>query len=119
MEVGLPIASSIFVIGLLSGLLLLARRAAGGKAISLRSPLQPRLFSFPRRLKSGGDDQKCLIVLTQVALTPSHRLHLLSVGGEKVLLCTFAQGCTVIPVAGTQLDRTAPSTIRPEERSVS
>jgi Flagellar biosynthesis protein, FliO len=118
MEVVLPIASSIFVIGLLSGLLLLARRAAGGKGISFRSPLQPRLFSFPRRLKAGGDDQKGLSVLTQVALTPSHRLHLLSVGGEKVLLCTFAQGCTVIPVIATKSDRVAPSAIRPEERSV-
>ena len=108
MEVFLPIASSLFVIGLLYGLLLLARRAAVGKPISFGPLNKPRLFSFPRRSNPGGDDQKSLCVLKQVVLTPSHRLHLVRVTGEKVLLCTHPHGCTVIPATAGEVEHVTP-----------
>ncbi len=108
MELLLPVASSLFVIGLLSGLLLLARRAAIGKPISFGSPGQSRLFFFPRRHDSARADQNSLCVLKQVVLTPSHRLHLVRTAGENVLLCTHPHGCTVIPAAGNEVGRVTP-----------
>jgi|SRR5271165_4964018 len=120
MEVLLPIAASLFVIGMLSGLLLLARRAAISKPISFGSPGRLRMFSFPRRQNPGSEDQRSLRVLKQVVLTPSHRLHLLLVAGDSVLLCTHPQGCTVIPATGSEVDRMTPSGAQqPGERSVS
>ncbi len=117
MEVLLAIAASLFVIGLLAGLLLVARKLAVGRTVSLGLRGKRRLFAFPLGLNPGGDSQKSLYVLNQVALTPSHRLHLLLVTGEKVLLCTHPQGCTVIPAARSELEL-KPPTAQSGERSV-
>jgi hypothetical protein len=96
MDVLSPILAILFVIGLLAGLLLLARRAALSKPTSLNSFRQRRLFSFPRRANPVSDEQCGLCVVKQASLTPSHRVHLLLVAGQNVLLCTHPQGCTVI-----------------------
>jgi len=105
MEVLWPIASSLFVIGLLSALLLLARRAAMNKPLSFGALGRPQMLSFARRPDPGADDQKSLRVLRQAALTPSHRVHLLLVADQRVLLCTHPQGCTVIPTVGGEVER--------------
>src|SRR5277367_4446495 len=108
MDVVSPMLAILFVFGLLAGLLMLARRAATNKPLSLGVLNRRRLFSFPKRDDPSSADQKSLSVLRQATLTPSHRLHLLNVGGQQVLLCTHPQGCSVISAPDKVDERTVP-----------
>lgn len=103
MDVISPILAIFFVVGLLAGLLVLARRAGVGKPLSPGVFSKGRLFPFPVRRHSVAGERESLCILKQVVLSPSHRVHLVLVAGQNVLLCTHPQGCTVIPVGSSPL----------------
>jgi hypothetical protein len=83
----------LFVLGLLGLLWLFAKRMNAGSN-RLRFPW-PR-SKMPGKLWGGSDKPLDVAVLQRVHLTGSHQLHLVRTGDQRVLICTYPQGCTLL-----------------------
>ena len=87
-----PLLAIAFVLGLLFVLLFLVRRlAASGSLAQLAArwrarPLLRERGSRPREARE-------VSILGQLALTPTHRLHVVSLRGRDVVVVTHPQGC--------------------------
>jgi flagellar biogenesis protein FliO len=87
-----PLLAIGFVLGLLFVFLFLVRRlAASGSLAQLAArwrarPLLRERGSRPRETRE-------VSILGQLALTPTHRLHVVSLRGRDVVVVTHPQGC--------------------------
>ena len=112
MDMAEPVLGILVVFGLLATFVLLTRHLAGGKARCVPptytrsgSPFTAagiaQLFRspLPRWMRPGGDATD-LIRVRQLALTPTHRVHLVRIQGSEVILITHPQGCDWHPLTG-------------------
>ena len=88
-----PMLAIGFVLGLLFLMLFLVRRmAAKGSTASLAATLH----AFPGTLlkrNSRSEATREFSIIGQLTLTPTHRLHVLSLRGRDVVVVTHPQGC--------------------------
>jgi hypothetical protein len=81
-----------FVLGLLFLFLFLVRRlAANGSVAELVARWRARPFSL--RQRSRPQDTREVTIVGQLTLTPTHRLHVVSLRGRDVVIVTHPQGC--------------------------
>jgi flagellar biogenesis protein FliO len=89
-----PLLAIGFVLGLLFVFLFLVRRlAASGSLAQLARQWRTRPFLLLRERGSRPRETREVSILGQLALTPTHRLHVVSLRGRDVVVVTHPQGC--------------------------
>jgi flagellar biogenesis protein FliO len=92
-----PMLAIGFVLGLLSLFLFLVRRLATSGSVAhlaARWRMGPLL---PRRGRRSRESHEASII-GQLTLTPTHRLHVVSLRGRDVVVVTHPQGCEWVPL---------------------
>jgi hypothetical protein len=93
----------LIVFGLLALLLVVSRRAKnkGTSFVNGLLLLKNGSFRLRRELgrKGGLASATNLQVERQHCLTPSHQLHVVTLDGQRLLLCTHPQGCSLLQQA--------------------
>lgn len=98
-----PMLAIAFVLGLLFLLLYLVRRiAARGSNPLLRRLDWRALPLFAWRRQSPPEAAGEFAILGQLTLTPTHRLHVLSLRGRDVAIVTHPQGCEWFALANLE-----------------
>lgn len=87
----------VTVFGLLGLLYLFSNRAKANRMAQCISASS----LWPRGLRSSGRraESDSIRVLSRTSLTGSHQLHLIRAGTETFLVCTHANGCTLLRAA--------------------
>ena len=89
-----PLLAIAFVLGLLFVLLFLVRRlAASGSLAQLARRWRTRPFLPLLERGSRPRETREVSIVGQLALTPTHRLHVVSLRGRDVVVVTHPQGC--------------------------
>lgn len=92
-----PLLAIGFVLGLLFLFLFLVRRLAASGSVA---QLAARWRTRPLLLRRGSGPQgtRELLIVGQLTLTPTHRLHVVSLRGRDVVVVTHPQGCEWFPL---------------------
>lgn len=90
----------LIVFGLLALLLVVSRRSKQKRTSFVNALMLLKSGSFRLRRemdrKIGSASATSLQVERQHRLTPSHQLHVITWGGQRLLICTHPQGCTLL-----------------------
>ena len=90
----------LIVFGLLAVLLVVSRRSKDKRTSFVNGLLLLRSRSFRLRRqadrKGGSASPANLQVERQHRLTPTHQLHVITLDGQRLLLCTHPQGCSLL-----------------------
>jgi hypothetical protein len=94
MSYGSQVFSVLLVFALL-GAALWALRRGGRVGFTLKGLAGKRVLG----------NQKSMVTVERLALTPQHTLHMVRINGREVLVATHPQGCSVVTQLAATADR--------------